>query len=174
MAPEDAIFELIEAAAVDVPVIFANENGDRPPQPYIAMAVRWAHASKAEQGVVGDDGAMEVCQHTDATVELQGYGAGAFQGLEGLQLRLQHPLFEDRAEALGLAVFDRGRLENIPVLRDGARYEQRAVLELGVRYATSVSGAAGVIETVAGSGVTSGGLTPPVEIPFSVTGRNTQ
>ncbi|CUJ46318.1 Uncharacterised protein [Achromobacter sp. 2789STDY5608633] len=169
MAPEDAIFELIEAAAAGVPVIFANENGNRPRQPYIAMAVRWSQAGPAERGSVGEDGLLSVSHHTDAIVELQGYGAGAFEGLAGMQLRLQHPLFEDRAEALGLAVFDQGRLENVPVLRDGARYEQRAVLELGVRYATSFAGDTSFIATVAGAGVTSGGLTPPVETTFSVT-----
>lgn len=168
MAPEDAIFEWIEAAAAGVPVIFANENGGRSRPPYIAMAVRWSHASAPELGSVGDDGVMAVSQHTDAIVELQGYGAGAFDGLAGLQLRLRHPLFEDRAEALGLALFSQGRLENIPVLRDGARYEQRAVLELGIRYAASFSGAAGFIATVSGSGVTLGGLTPPAETTFSI------
>lgn len=149
MTPEDAIFELIEAAAAGIPVIFANENGTRPAPPYIAMAVRWAQASRAEQGEVDEDGNALISQHNDATVELQGFGAGAYDGLDTLQLRLQHPELEERAEALGLAVFERGRLQNIPVLREGARYEQRALLELGVRYVVASLAAVPVIESIA-------------------------
>nr|DAG78695.1 MAG TPA: glycosyltransferase [Caudoviricetes sp.] len=149
MTPEDAIFELIEAAAAGIPVIFANENGTQPTPPYIAMAVRWAQASRAEQGEVDEHGNALISQHNDATVELQGFGAGAYDGLDALQLHLQHPELEERAEVLGLAVFDRGRLQSIPVLREGARYEQRALLELGVRYVVASLAAVPVIESVA-------------------------
>ncbi|WP_258129238.1 phage neck terminator protein [Achromobacter anxifer] len=169
MAPEDRIFELIEAAAGATPVIFANENGKRPTTPYIAMAVRWAKISGAEVGRVDDDGAQSVHQHDDATVELQSFGAGAYDELDDLALKLRHPLYEERAEALGLALFEIGRLQNIPVMRDAARFERRGVLELGIRYMRIHSEQVGFIETVTGTATTTGGLTPAIETPFTAT-----
>ncbi|MCP1404578.1 phage neck terminator protein [Achromobacter insolitus] len=169
MAPEDRIFELIEAAAGGVPVIFADENGKRPSGSYIAMAVRWEKISSAEVGRVDDDGAQAVHQHDDATVELQGFGPAAYDGLDELALKLRHPLYEERAEALGLALYEVGRLQSIPVLRDAARFERRGVLELGIRYSRTHAEDVGFIETVTGTVTTTGGLTPAIETPFSAT-----
>lgn len=168
MAPEDRIFELIEAAAGATPVIFANENGKRPMTPYIAMAVRWAKISGAEVGRVDDDGAQSVHQHDDATVELQSFGAAAYDELDDLALKLRHPLSEERAEALGLALFEIGRLQNIPVLRDAARYEKRGVMELGIRYARSFAAHVGLIEAVEGGFTTTGGVVDFPEKTFSI------
>jgi len=169
MEPHDAIFELVEAAAGGVPVIFANENGRRPAMPYITLAIRWAQASGAEMGRVRDDGVQAVRQHDDATVELQAYGMAAYDRLDELGLILRHPLYQERAEALGLAVFDVGRLQDLPLLRDVARYERRGVLELGIRYARDFAANVGVIETVQGAFTTSGGATDMPEIPFTAT-----
>ncbi len=169
MTPEDRIFELIEAAAGATPVIFANENGKRPATACIAMAVHWAKVSGAEVGQVGDDGAQAVRQHDDATVELQGFGPAAYDALDDLALKLRHPLYEERAEALGLALFEIGRLQNIPVMRDAVRFERRGLLELGIRYALTHSEQVGFIETVAGTATTTGGLTPAIETPFTAT-----
>ncbi|QDJ57255.1 phage neck terminator protein [Bordetella hinzii] len=169
MAPEDRIFELIEAAAGGAVVIFANENGKRPSSPYIAMALRWTKVSAAEAGRVDDAGAQTVHQHDEATVELQSFGPAAYDALDEVALRLRHPLYEERAEALGLAVYEIGRLQNIPVMRDAARFERRGVLELGIRYIRTHSDVVGFIETVTGTVTTTGGLTPTIETPFSAT-----
>ncbi|MCY1506748.1 hypothetical protein D9M68_410020 [compost metagenome] len=167
MTPEDTIFELIEAAAGGTVVIFANENGKRPAGPYIAMAVRWDKVSSAEAGRVEDDGAQPVHQHDDATVELQSFGPAAYDALDELALKLRHPLYEERAEALGLALFEVGRLQNIPVLRDAVRFERRGVLELGIRYTRTHAEDVGIIETVTGTSTITGGLTPAYESPFT-------
>lgn len=169
MPPEDAIFELIEAAAGGIPVIFADENGSPPAGPYIALALRWAKVIGTEVGRVDEEGAQPVHQHDDAVVELQSYRAAAYDALDELALRLRHPVYEDRAEALGLALFEVGRLQNVPVLRDTVHFERRGVLELGIRYTRVHSEFVGIIETVTGTVTTSGGLTPGIETPFTAT-----
>jgi hypothetical protein len=169
MNPEDAIFELIEAAAGGMPVIFADDNGPRPEGPYIMLAVRWANVSGAEAGRVDDEGAQPVHQHDDAVVELQGFRAAAYDALDELVLKLRHPVYEDRAEALGLALFEVGRLQNVPVMRDAVRFERRGVLELGIRYSRVHSEFVGIIESVTGTVTTSGGLKPGIETPFTAT-----
>jgi len=168
MTPEDAIFELVEAAAAGTPVIFADDNGPRPDVPYIVLAVRWAKLSSAETGRTEDDGDQPVHQHEDATVELQSFGAAAYDALGDLALKLRHPLYEDRAEALHLALFEVGRLQSIPVLRDAVHFERRGLLELGIRYTRVHTAFVGIIETVTGTATTSGGLTPG-ESPFTAT-----
>ncbi|MCD0496935.1 hypothetical protein LP085_08765 [Achromobacter sp. MY14] len=157
MPPEDAIFELIEAAAGGMPVIFAGENGSLPTGPYISLAVRWANVSGAEAGRVDDEGAQPVHHHADAVVELQSFRAAAYDALDELVLKLRHPVYEDRAEALGLALFEIGRLQNVPILRDTVRFERRGLLELGIRYARVHSEFVGIIETVTGTVTTFGG-----------------
>lgn len=169
MPPEDLIFELIEAAAGGTAVIFANENGKRPAGPYIAMALRWSKISNAEAGRLNDDAAQPVHQHEDATVELQSFGRAAYDALDEIALKLRHPLYEERAEALGLALYEVGRVQDIPVVRDAARYERRGVLELGIRYARSHSELVGFIETVTGTVTTTGGLKPAIATPFTAT-----
>ena len=169
MPPEDAIFELIEAAAGGMPVIFAGENGSLPTGPYISLAVRWANVSGAEAGPVDDEGAQPVHHHDDAIVELQSFRAAAYDALDELVLKLRHPVYEDRAEALGLALFEVGRLQNVPVMRDAVRFERRGVLELGIRYTRVHSEFVGIIETVTGTVTTSGGLKPGIEAPFTAT-----
>ncbi|WP_313378003.1 phage neck terminator protein [Achromobacter insolitus] len=168
MDPQDAIFELIEAAAGGVTVIFAEENGPRPHAPYVALSVRWTQASNAEAGRVGEDGMQSVRQHDDATVELQAFGPAAYDSLDELGLKLRHPVYRDRAEALGLALFEIGRLQNIPVLRDAARYEKRGVMELGIRYARSFAAHVGLIEAVEGGYTTTGGVVDFPETTFSI------
>ncbi|SSW67311.1 hypothetical protein AVE30378_02557 [Achromobacter veterisilvae] len=168
MDPQDAIFELIEAAAGGVPVIFADEDGPRPGAPYVTLAVRWAQASNAEAVRMGNDGIQSVRQHDDATVELQAFGSAAYDRLDELGLRLRHALYQERAEALGLALFEVGRLQNIPVLRDATRFEKRGVLELGIRYARSFAAPVGMIEAVEGTFAVTGGTTEFPEAPFSI------
>jgi len=168
MAPEDAMYELLQAAAGDIPIIFSEENGDRPRRPYITMALRWAQAGPGELGPVDCEGMQAVHGHRDATVELQSFGNAAYDALDQLALVLQHTAHEERAEALALALYDVGRLQNIPIKRDGVRYERRGVLELGIRYTRQHAEFVGVIEHVIGAGNSQGGLAPGIETPFSV------
>ncbi|WP_441371308.1 phage neck terminator protein [Achromobacter sp. PAB15] len=168
MAPENAIYELLLAAAGDIPIIFAEENGDRPPRPFITMVLRWAQASPSEVGAVDCEGMQTVHGHRDATVELQSFGNAAYDALDQLVLTLQHTVHEERAEILGLALYDVGRLQNIPINRDGVRYERRGVLELGIRYTRQYAEFVGVIEHVTGTGNTQGELVPGIESPFSI------
>lgn len=168
VTPEDAIYELLQAAAGDIPIIFGEENGDRPQQPYIAMVLRWAQAGPSEIGAVDCEGMQPVHGHRDATVELQSFGRDAYDALDQLALILQHTAFEEHAEALALALYEVGRVQNIPIKRDDVRYERRGVLELGIRYTREHAEFVGVIEHVTGIGTTQGGLAPGLESPFSI------
>lgn len=168
MTPEDAIFELVRAAADGMPVLFAEEIEPAPPSPYVTLAVRWIDAGPAEEGQVDADGNLAMLEHRDATVELKSFGVEAFNALDKLGLTLQHPVFEERAEALGLALFETGRLQNVPP-EEGAAFDvRRGALELGVRYSQTYTAFVGTIQTVTGVATTAGGTTAAISTPFTV------
>lgn len=168
MTPENAILTLVTAAAGGVPIILADATEPAPPPPYIAMVVRWVATGPAEAGRVDEDGNQPVHDHRDATVELRSVGVAAYAVLDRLGLTLRHPVYEEQAEALGLALFDAGRVERVPRDSAGAASERLGVLELGIRYAQTYTDFVGVIETVAGTITTTGGLVPAVDTSFSV------
>lgn len=171
MTPEDAILTLVTAAAGGVPVFLSDDAPSVPPPPCIALAVRWVQAGPAETGPVDADGNQLVRDHRDATVELRSVGAAAYRALDKLGLALRHPVHEDRAEALGLAVFHAGPVQRVP--RDGndatpgTMGEPRGALDLGIRYAQTYTDVVGLIETVTGNITTTGGLLPSFTTSFS-------
>ncbi|WMD20902.1 hypothetical protein RAS12_00595 [Achromobacter seleniivolatilans] len=168
MTPEDAIFELIRAAADGMPVLSAETIEPAPQPPYATLAVRWIDAGPAEEGQVDADGNQAMRDHRDATVELKSFGVAAFSVLDKLGLTLQHPDFEERAEALGLAVFDTGRLQNVPP-EEGATFDfRRGALELGIRYSQTYTAFVGTIQTVTGVASTTGGITSAIDTSFTV------
>ncbi|MBB2918331.1 phage neck terminator protein [Cupriavidus alkaliphilus] len=164
MTPEQAIFQLITAVSGGVPVIFADENGRRPPKPYIQLRVQTARRFPLHRGAVDGAGQQLVIAHRDAAVELQCFGRGSYDALDRLGQRLGTDAALAEAERLDLAVFDVGKISQVPVLRDQATYEPRALLELGVRYAVTLSDAVGVVEQVVFHGAVTGGATGTVPV----------
>jgi hypothetical protein len=164
MTPEEAILGLITAVAGGVPVIFADENGPRPQKPYIQLRVQTAHRFPLHRGAVDDAGQQLVTGHRDAAVELQCFGRGSYDALDSLAQRLGMEAALADAERLDLAVFDVGKISQMPVLRDQASYEPRALLELGIRYAVTLTDAVGAVEQVVFHGTVIGGATGPVPV----------
>ncbi|KUE88887.1 hypothetical protein ASL20_09685 [Cupriavidus necator] len=167
MTAEQAIYELISGAS-DVPVIFGEENGPRPPKPYIALKVQWAHRFPLHHGAVDPAGGQTVMGHRDASVELQCFGASSLSALDMLAQRLGMERALGEAERLDLAVFEFGRASQVPVLRDQATYEPRAVLELGIRYSVVTVDAVGVIEEISARGELTAGATGTVPVDVAV------
>lgn len=164
MTPEQAIFRLISTVSGGVAVIFADENGPRPPKPYIQLRLQTALRFPLHRGAVDDAGQQLVTGHRDAAVELQCFGSGSYDVLDNLGQRLTMEGSLAEAERLDLAVFDVGKISQVPVLRDQASYEPRAVLELGVRYAVTISDAVGAVEQVVLHGAVTGGATGTVPV----------
>ncbi|MCD0501137.1 hypothetical protein LP085_30095 [Achromobacter sp. MY14] len=167
MTPDNAILTLVSAAAGGVPVVLSDDTEAVPSPPYIAMAVRWVQTGPAEMGLVDDDGNQPVHDHRDAFVELRSVGVDAYRALDKMGLTLRHPAYEEQAEALGLALFEAGRIQRVAPDSAGAASERLGVLELGIRYAQTYTDFVGVIETVAGTITTTGGATPTLETTFS-------
>ena len=168
MDAQAAIFDLIEHVAGAVPVVFRDENGKRPAKPYIALKVTAARRARVHLGRLNEDGRQEVSAHREAGVELQYFGADAFAALDDLSLRLSFPGTVDFANSLDLAVFEVGDVQDIPVPRDNARFEPRAVLDIRVRYTGTLIDDVGIIETVEISGTVTNSQTDLPAVAISI------
>lgn len=157
-----ALYEHLQPAFGAVEVIRAEDNGPRPAGGYVTFATRWTNGWPASFGRVDDDGRQDVTVQADVTVELHAYRESAYESLKTIVARLQAPSALDRAEALGIAVRSFGQLQDLPALRDGARFEPHAVLEMVVGFAFTVTDDVGYIERVEiGFSTTGGAQSPP-------------
>lgn len=146
---EDDIRALI-VQATSLQVIFANQNGPRPSLPYITLRVSSSPRMGLLEADLSNDGTQTYAAHRDATVELQCFGDGGFDALDDLSQRLKGPAMLATALAANLAVYATDPVQNVPVLRDGTRYEPRAVLDIGIRYTKQHDEEVGLIKTVQG------------------------
>lgn len=161
---EDDIRSLL-ILATPVPIIFANQNGPRPPKPYITLRVDTAPRSGILAGPVTETGEQAFNSHRDAVVELQCFGDGGFDALDTLAQRLHGPTMLAAAYAANMAIYQTDAVQNVPVLRDGSTYEPRAVLDIGVRYTLEQIEDVGLIQTVQGEMELQQGSTSTAE-PF--------
>jgi len=146
---EDEILALVSQATA-LQVIFANQNGPRPKLPYVTLRVGTSPRQGLLEGDLSEDGIQTYAGHRDATVELQCFGDGGFDALDNLGQRLKGPAMLAAALRLNLAVYATDAVQNVPVLRDGGKYEPRAVMDIGIRYTKQHDEDVGLINTVHG------------------------
>lgn len=159
MTPEQSIHELISIEAT-VPVVFAEQDAVPPAKPYIALKVQGSTSLPLHLGPVEPDGVRAVSSHRDAPIELTYFGPGGMDALDTLAQRLQMERALLHAEALDLAVFAIGQVQQVRLLLEDATYEPRTQLALSVRYTVTLDEEVGLIETVNADGITDEGTRP--------------
>jgi hypothetical protein len=148
VTPAEAILDLIQSASGGIACVFFDDGAPRPPKPYITVALQWARAGGSHLAPVDDDGNQLIHGWRAAAVELQGFGPAAYDALDCMSGRLEHPVYVDRAAFLNIAVFKRGPLQNARAPAGDSPDEPNASLELGIRYVTGVTEHVGLIEVV--------------------------
>jgi len=166
MAVHDDFYQLI-SVAVDCEVVLANDNGPRASRPFISMQIAVGEPQPVHRGRVDDDGKQPISAHRPVSVQLQCYGDGSWDILDALQLKLYADGMIDLAESLNIAVLRQPRLQDVPALLDGTKYESRAILDIEAMYTAVIEDDVGYIETVNGTVTTTPGAAP--EIEFTVT-----
>ncbi len=146
---EDEIRTLL-AKATPLPIFISNGNGPRPKLPYITLRLDTAPRGTLLEVGLSNEGAQTYYAQRDGTVELQCFGDSSFDALDDLSHRLKGPSMLAAAYAANLAVYAVDAVQNVPVLRDGGKYEPRAVLDIGVRYTKQHVEDVGLINTVKG------------------------
>lgn len=126
---EDAIYEWI-TALIDptVPVIFTNENGVRPPLPYLTIEVFGNNkiGQAYRSSTVQTDGIQEVNFDEDFTVSIQAYGYGSMKYLKELRDLLELESVILTLNELGLAIREENNpINDISISMDGLSIEKR-------------------------------------------------
>lgn len=155
--------------ATDTPVIIANENGPRPALPYIALRTRNERTLPIVEGGIDGGGNQEIAAHQTAGVELQFFGAGGVDALQQLQLALRGRAMLDTTAAARVAFAAFGPVQDMPVKRDGVRWEPRAITELDYRHLLTRTEYVSWIETIRGSASVEQSATSIPDIPFEAT-----
>ena len=146
---EDDIRALL-VKATTVPIIIANGNGPRPKLPYITLRLETAPRAPLSETGLSAEGIQTYAAQRDGTVELQCFGEGSFDALDEMSQRMKGPAMLAAAYEANLAIYATDAVQNVPVLRDGGKYEPRAVLDIGVRYTKQHDEDVGLIKTVQG------------------------
>ena len=158
--------------ATQLPVWLANENGKKPPKPFMMLYVQNAqrlplHASRPEED--GQQGFITTYSaHRDANCQLQCFGEGSYDELDMMGQRFKGQTMLDAAGAVNMAIENIGIVQDVPVLRDAANYEPRAILEFTVRYTMAHTEPSFVIEKTNIGMATQGSATELPDIKIEV------
>lgn len=144
-------------------VIWADQNAPRPALPYWTLRLQ-TQASLGtpdySQGVTAG-GVQTVDGVREETLQVQRLGPGAFDRVAQLRDDLGRLSILAAWQAVGLAVFRTGDVQNAPFKLDGEQLEPRAALDLFLRYNARTLDTVGAIETV----TTAAGYVTPASAP---------
>jgi hypothetical protein len=144
-----AIQSLLAPLVAPGPLILADQNGPRPAKPFAALAVRSTPGQPMTYQYDPDEtGSAEIVQHREVVVELQTFGANAFEFAQMVGLKLLFPSHVMRAEALGLGVSRINNVLRVPELLNQSQYEERGVLEFTIYDSLAGNDDVGLIENV--------------------------
>lgn len=161
-------FYAVLSTAIDVPIIFANQNGKRPNKPFCTLTVTPTGKLPVHRGNVDDTGHQKLQAASTVEVSVQFFGILAWDMAEETAMRLHSDATISAAELYGVSFEPNHRILDVPELMDGTTYEPRCILELTAGYTMAYSDPVGIIDTVNGEGRTSG-LHAEKPAPFTAT-----
>ena len=155
MSLQASVYTLISGLTT-TPVIFANQNGPQPAEPFITIGLMGGNAQDVHIGATDAEGVRTLDAHRTTTVSLRCFGAGCFDMLDALALKLETEAALTLADSLNLAIVGKESLQYAPQLIDGAVWEPVAVLDVFVASTGHTSENVGYIATVEVGGSTDG------------------
>ena len=155
MSLQASVYTLISSIS-SVPVIFANQNGPQPAAPFITIGLMGGNAQDVHIGATSAEGVRTLDAHRTTTVSLRCFGAGCFDMLDALALKLETEAALVLADSLNLAVVGKEALQYAPQLIDGTAWEPVAVLDVFVASTSRAIEDVGYIATVEVGGSTDG------------------
>jgi hypothetical protein len=118
-------------------LVFANGNGPRPAEQFATILLTPGVPHPVQHGHVDDDGNRESFASRVVEVQIQCYGPAAWDRADALALRVHSEAAQDVSEALDIGVLSVDRIQDVPAVVDGARYEERTILDLTCHYVGS-------------------------------------
>lgn len=130
-------------------VIWANQNGPKPKKPFATLRLyAFRGVGMNDESPTDTPGEIEVRNTVEATLEVQYFGTNAEQKLIELNQALSKPTVLDKSFSAGVAFFDAQNVQDLTGLLDAANFEERAAIDLSVRYVNSMTDNPGYVSQV--------------------------
>ena len=101
--------ELLEAQGIaDVPLIYASQNGPRPPAPFLMLMFRSTVSpgmpDYSKVNVADGEEVQRITQHTRRNMTMYGFGERAIDVLETIKSQLNADIWVDKLRGRGLVI----------------------------------------------------------------------
>lgn len=129
--------------------IWANQNDPKPAKPFATLRLYDLRGvGMYDEKPTATAGEVEVKGNFETTLEVLYLGTNAEQNLIELKQGLKKPTVVDRCFGAGVAFFDAQRVQDLTVALDAANYEEKASINLSLRYVDSIIDNPGYISQV--------------------------
>jgi hypothetical protein len=150
MTLDATLYALVKDLIGAETLIFADPNAPRPVLPYWTLNVQTNKSlgsATLGQGVT-NDGDLEIKGVREATVRIQRLGADSSSLVTDLRDNAFRVTVLEKWQLQNVSLYNVGDVQNVPFKLDNSQLEPRAVVDLFIRYGTSLLDRVGVIETV--------------------------
>ena len=130
-------------------VVWAQQNMPRLCRPFATLQLFGERYEKSEELRPTGPGQYKVVVPMTCTLAVQYFGANAVSHLETMTTGFSRPTIVDRCFAAKVAVYDAEGTTDLSGLLEGQTWEERAAVDLHVRYNSEVDDTPGYIESVA-------------------------
>lgn len=129
-------------------VVWVNQNMPRIKRPFATLQFYGVHGEASEELRPTDPGHYDVRVPTSATLSVQYFGPDALAHLETLAHGFERPTIADRCFAAAVVVYDTNNITDLSALLESQTWDERANIDLYIRYNHDVDDAPGYIESV--------------------------
>lgn len=129
-------------------VVWAQQNMPRLCRPFATLQLFSKRYEKSEELRPTGPGQYKVVVPMTCTLAVQYFGEDAASHLEAMTTGLSRPTIVDRCFAAKVAVYDAEGTTDLSGLLEGQTWEERAAVDLHVRFNSEVDDAPGYIESV--------------------------
>ena len=129
-------------------VVWVNQNMPRIKRPFATLQFYGIHGEASEELRPSGPGKYDVRVPTSATLAVQYFGPDALEHLETLARGFERPTIADRCFAAAVVVYDTNNITDLSALLESQTWDERANIDLYIRYNHDVDDDPGYIESV--------------------------
>lgn len=129
-------------------VVWANQNMPRLKKPFATLQLFAVRHETSEELRIKGPGRYNVVVPTTATLSVQYFGEDALTHIETMLRSFDRPTVVDRCFAEKVAVYDAESTTDLSDLLEGQTWEERAGVDLHIRYNSEVEDNPGYIESL--------------------------
>lgn len=131
------------------PFIRAYENGCEPEKPFFTYELKFEQTpNHFHYGKVNEAGEQPIKTHIDAVLELNYFGENSLNALRAICMKLSTVHFREKWANQGVALVWIGRITHLAYLDEQQEYQDRAMVEIEIRYVAETTDILSFIEQV--------------------------